>query len=235
MSLIRVAVYADAGTSADITPVLVALAKHPEVVVERIWSREIRDGKLETYDLVVFPGGSGGGEGKALGPEGRDKVREFVRRGRGYVGICAGAYLASCDYPWSLNLLNAKVLDKQHWARGNGMVSMALTPDGKGILGRTDDSLRIAYRQGPLLAPAGRKELPAYTELARYTSEVALKGAPKGVMPGTTAVAAGEFGKGRVVCFSPHPEKTKGLEDLLLKAIAWIRAATPPLAFAPRP
>ena len=38
---------------------------------------------------------------------------------------------------------------------------------------------------------------------------------------GSTAFAAGEFGKGRVFCFSPHPEKTPGLEVFLDRAIAW--------------
>ena len=217
----RVAVYVDKGTSASLPQVLTALAKQPNLIIERVMAHDIREGKLDGYDLVVFPGGSGGGEAKALEESGREKVRQFVRGGHGYIGICAGAYLASSDYSWSLNLLNAKVLDKQHWARGNGDVTIAFTPAGKALLGSKDEQVTIAYYQGPLLAPAGKKDLPAYTELARFTSEIAKKGAPKGVMPGTTAVAAGEFGKGRVVCFSPHPEKTKGLEVFLHNAIAW--------------
>lgn len=46
-------------------------------------------------------------------------------------------------------------------------------------------------------------------------------GAPTGVMIGTTAIALGEFGKGRVICFSPHPEKTPNLESTLLQGIYW--------------
>ncbi|MCY2986111.1 MAG: hypothetical protein NTY15_20975 [Planctomycetota bacterium] len=44
---------------------------------------------------------------------------------------------------------------------------------------------------------------------------------PTGVMIGTTAIAIGDFGEGRVVCFSPHPEKTPDLESILLQAIHW--------------
>ncbi|WP_394796263.1 BPL-N domain-containing protein [Armatimonas sp.] len=223
--LIRVAVYTDTGTSKDLSLVLKALAKYPELAVEQLKVKDIQAGRVAEFALVVFPGGTGGGEAKALGEDGREKIRQFVREGKGYIGICAGAYLASCDYPWSLSLLNAKVLDKQHWARGNGAVVIGLSGEGKKLLQRPDsDQVSIAYRQGPLLAPAGKPGLPPYTELARYIGEVALKGAPKGVMPGTTAIAAAEFGKGRVVCFSPHPEKTPGLEDFLRHAIAWIGA-----------
>ena len=222
---IRVAVYTDTGTSKDLSAVLKALAAFPELAVETLKVKDIQAGRLAEFALVVFPGGSGGGEGKALGADGRERVRQFVREGKGYIGICAGAYLASSDYPWSLNLLNAKVLDKQHWARGNGTVEIRLSDDGKTVLKRPESaSVMISYRQGPLLAPAGKPDLPPYKELATYVGEVALKGAPKGVMPGTTAIAAAEFGKGRVVCFSPHPEKTPGLEGFLRHAIAWIQS-----------
>ena len=43
-------------------------------------------------------------------------------------------------------------------------------------------------------------------------------------MQGQTAVAAAPFGKGRVVCFSPHAEKTDGQETLLHHALLWITA-----------
>ncbi len=36
---------------------------------------------------------------------------------------------------------------------------------------------------------------------------------------GTTAIAEGKFGDGRVICFSPHPELTKGLEHQIQLAI----------------
>ncbi len=50
---------------------------------------------------------------------------------------------------------------------------------------------------------------------------MAENGAPTGVMPGTTAIALGEFGKGRVIYFSPHPEKTPTLNSILLQGIHW--------------
>jgi|694.fasta_scaffold05579_2 hypothetical protein len=46
-------------------------------------------------------------------------------------------------------------------------------------------------------------------------------------MLGTTAIASGEFEKGKVICFSNHPEKSDGLGELLRHAVQWASPATP--------
>ena len=46
------------------------------------------------FDLVVFPGGGGSAEAAAIGPGGAAAVRAFVAAGKGYLGTCAGGYLA---------------------------------------------------------------------------------------------------------------------------------------------
>ena len=187
----------------------------------------IRTGGLHGFDLVVHPGGSGSRQGKALGEEGRERVRRFVRDGGGMLGICAGAYLASADYDWSLHLLDAKVLDRAHWARGGGTVELGLSPEGRRLLGVPDDTREVRYNQGPLLAPAGDPDLPDYRTLAVFNTEVHKEGVPGGVMPGTTAVAAGEFGGGRGVCFSPHPESDAGNWRMLRRAAFWAAGRDP--------
>lgn len=219
---LKVAVYTDAGATARGEKVLSVLATFPDLKVERFSAVDIRRGRLAGYDVLLHPGGSGGGQGKTLEEEGREKVREFVKGGGGYVGICAGVYLASCDYPWSLHILDAKGIDKAHWARGNGDVQVSLTAAGKSLLGAEADRQQIAYFQGPLLAPAGDPDVPDYEKLGTFESEIALRGAPTGVMIGTTAIASGSFGTGHVLCFSPHPEKTPGKEALLYQGIRWV-------------
>ena len=162
-----------------------------------------------------------------MGEEGRSQVRDFVKTGRGLVGICAGAYLASCDYEWSLHVLDAKVIDREHWNRGTGTVEIALSSLGRETLELAQDQTEIYYHQGPLLAPADDPAVPDYQPLATYVGEVAKNGAPTGVMPGTTAIALGKFGDGRVLCFSPHPEKTPQLGSILLQGIYWAAQGTP--------
>jgi glutamine amidotransferase-like uncharacterized protein len=224
--VLQVAVYQGPGASKSRQTVIEVLSTAPHVKVRSVSPDDIRAGELMGCDVLIQPGGSGSGQGKALGEEGRRKVREFVEGGGGYVGVCAGAYLATCNYDWSLGILDAKVVDSQHWARGFGTVDISLTSFGRELLGAKENQIQIYYHQGPLLAPAGKAEVPDYDGLAKFESEIAKNGAPKGVMPGCTAIAAGTYEKGRVLCFSPHPERTEGRQQLLVRAVEWAAGRT---------
>lgn len=235
---VRVAIYTDVGATArgvdDVTRCLAAL--EGRFVVTRVTAEQIRTGALDRADVLVQGGGGASKQAAALAPEGREKVRQFVERGGGYVGICAGAYLATTDYTWSLGVLNAKVLDRAHWNRGSGEVQLTLTPTGRERLGIARDAVACQYYQGPLLAPGGRDDLPAYESLATYASEIAKNGAPTGVMKGTTAIAVSSFGRGRVVAISPHPERSTGLDGVIRRSVAWAAGRElPPGEPAPKP
>lgn len=222
---LRVAVYQGAGTGRSATKLLTAIESgETPVRIRRISPEEIRTGELAEVDVLVHPGGSGGGQGRALGEEGRAAVRKFVNDGGGYLGICAGAYLATNDYEWSLDLIDAKVVDRKHWARGTGTVTLRLSQRGATFFADDDREMTVHYGQGPLLA---RREwddpdVPDYESLAIYDSEIAKKGAPQGVMVGTSAAVRSEYGRGRVFCFSPHPELTEGREHLIPIVVRWL-------------
>jgi len=219
---IAVGVYIDKGAGPSANDLLRALGKFDQVSVTKLTAEQIRSGGLVGLDILMHPGGSGGEQGRNLDEPGREKIRGFVRDGGGYIGICAGAYLASAHYPWSLNLLDAKVVDTQHWKRGVGTVDIELTPAGRELLRTPNPKFPIHYANGPLLAPAGRPEIEDYEETASFKTELAKNGAPEGVMIGTTAIARGRFGQGRVICFSPHPEMTAGLEVFVQDAIDYV-------------
>ncbi|WP_309714197.1 BPL-N domain-containing protein [Armatimonas sp.] len=225
-SPIRVAVFKGAGVGPSANDLMAALKSTggQKLEVIRITVEEIRAGKLAGVHVLVHPGGSGGGQGRALGEDGRKAVQDFVSRGGGYLGVCAGAYLATNDYPWSLNLIDAKVVDKQHWARGTGKVKIQLSEKGSELLQEKGRELDIHYAQGPLLArrEVDDPKVPNYESLATFSSEIAKKGAPSGVMQGTSAIVRSEYGTGRVLCFSPHPEMTVGLHHLIPLAISWL-------------
>jgi len=187
-----------------------------------VTAEQIRKGVLKDFDVVVQGGGGAHAQADELEPAGREAIREFVKAGGGYLGICAGAYLASSGSPVYLGILNARIVDSQHWARGRGDVELGFTPEGQKETGVPKPKETVMYHQGPLLAPAGRKDLPAYTEVARFDTEVAEKGAPHGVMQGTTALASSTFGKGRVFVISPHPEQTDGQEGMVRGALMWV-------------
>ena len=186
----------------------------------RIGPAEIQSGALRQHDVVIFSGGTGTGQATALSATGRERVREFVRSGGGYVGICAGAYLALDGFSWGLGILDGKTVSPK-WRRGAASLQVRLTSEGKKLFGPGDDGvLAIRYHNGPVFKPANDSLRPFRT-LAVFEEEVAQDDAPKGVMVGTPAIAAGMFGKGRVCVFSPHPEQTQGLERLVLDAVRW--------------
>ena len=225
---LRVAIYTDGGSSdkgfVNVSHCLSLAAD--QFKYSAITAAEIRAGKLKDFDVLVQPGGSGSGQAKALEPEGCAAIKTFVKGGGGYVGICAGAYLASSDYTWSLHILNAKVLDRAHWARGYGPVQMRLSSDAMNRFAVDKEVVTVDYHQGPLLAPGSDADLPAYQPLATFDTEIAKNGAPKGIMKGSTAIASGIFGAGHVICISPHPERSEGLDGLVRRAVAWCSASS---------
>lgn len=221
---IQVAVFEGPGVGKSVNDLLKALnTSEDRMVVQRVTANQIKDGILTEFDVLIHPGGSGSGQGKALGDKGRRMVRAFVDGGGGFLGICAGSYLATNQYSWSLNLIDAKVVDRLHWARGNGIVELKLSPIGRSFFGYHDE-VDIHYGQGPLLA---RREwddplVPDYQSLACFNTEIAENGAPEGIMVGTSAIVRARYGAGSVFCFSPHPELTGGCEFMIGNAVRWL-------------
>ena len=235
-ALLRVAVYDGSdGTASGPIALQRILTPAAGFTMERLRPEEVRSERLRTFDVLILPGGSGSQQARRLGSEGCEAICDFVRDGGGYVGICAGSYLASSDYDWSLHLLNAKVLDRAHWARGNGEVRIALTTAGRQTLTEPAEELPVRYGQGPLLAHGTRDDLPEYEELATFVTEVHKEGVPGGVMPGTTAIARAPYGAGRVICFSPHPETAGGPNHLIAAGVRWAGGDRQAPVVAPRP
>jgi len=219
---IRAALYDAGGVGTKGPPALEAdLAKMDGVVVRRVGVAELRAGALRQFDVLIVPGGSGSKQAAALGTDGCSAIVDFVRAGGGYMGFCAGAYLASNNYSWSLKIIDARVIDRKHWKRGTGQVKIELTAEGRHLLADRAGLIDIRYANGPLLAPDEDPDIVDFQSLAHFRTEINKNDAPEGVMKDTPAIIAGRFGKGRVFCSSPHPEYTDGLEPLIHKAIRW--------------
>ena len=118
-------------------------------------------------------------------------------------------------------------MDRKHWARGTGQVWLKLSATGKRALEDRADLARVYYGQGPLLAPGGYAQLPPYESLAKYSTAIARHGARPETMIGTTAIARGTFGHGRVICFSPHPEATGGPNNFIRVGVRWAASGRP--------
>ena len=146
-----------------------------------ITPEDIRGGALTNYDVVIFAGGSGSKQAEALNEQGRTAVRGFVEKGGVFVGICAGAYLATSGYSWSLGLINARTVSPK-WRRGVGDVQVEFTKEGCGILGQKPGRVDIRYANGPIVQPAGKEDLPTYNTLAFFRTELAENDTPAGII-----------------------------------------------------
>lgn len=175
---------------------------------------------IRRFDVVVFSGGSGSKQGNAIGEAGRANVRDFVRNGGGYLGVCAGAYLACSNFEWSLGILDARTVSTK-WRRGRGFLDLQLDPAGREIFGPVSGAFKVRYNNGPVIKPMGRDDIPDYAPVATYLTELAENGTPAGIQIGSPAQAIGTYGKGRVFISSPHPENTPGLENMIPRALLW--------------
>jgi predicted deacylase len=229
-SAIRIALYKGPGTGgAGPVNLMKRLDDGDETTITEVTPEQIGAGVLTNYDVAIFAGGSGSKQAEALGEAGRAAVQEFVGHGGGYIGICAGAYLATSGYSWSLKLINAKTVSPK-WRRGRGDVKLELTHAGKAILGERQGQFDVRYANGPIIQPADQTNLPPFTTLAWFRSELAENDTPAGVMVNSPAIFAAAYQRGLVVCVSPHPEQTAGLEDFIPQAVKWVVGKAKPEA-----
>lgn len=220
---IRAALYCDEGVAIrGIEAVIRTVGMHPEIELTPVTATEIREGVLDSFAVLVITGGRSHGEAIGLLEAGEEQIRSFVASGGGYLGICAGAHLATVAHDWTVGLINAKKVIEGEWRRGSGMVDLELTPEGRQILGETKESVTCRYHNGIIFRPGERTDLPPYTVAAYFRSEVSENGTTPGAMRNTPAAAYAQYKQGKVFIFSPHPEDTPGLEGFIPRAISWL-------------
>jgi putative intracellular protease/amidase len=227
-SPVRVALYLAPGVGMDAHVATLAAFRAARNVVPTVVSPEqVRSGGLAGQHVVVFTGGRGGVQGEALGEDGRRIVREFVAGGGGYIGVCAGAYLAlqGPDEFHKLAIVAGRNLSGDAWQRG------VITAEVQEVGG--ERVLRLFYANGPVVEAIPHPVLPRYMPLALFRSDAYLPahGTRSGEMPGTPAILAAAYGRGRIILFSPNPvlanEGEAAVPELMLQAVRWVSTPGP--------
>lgn len=95
---------------------------------------------LARFGVLIFPGGSGGTEASSLTSQTHARLRAAVQvRGVGYIGFCAGAFIASAPAPavggdvsYGLGVVEGPILDYYYLENQGTSVAMTLAsfPDG---------------------------------------------------------------------------------------------------------
>jgi hypothetical protein len=203
---LRVGLFAGDGAGEEyVVAIANVLAGDPRFTVRKFWDGSVN---FWDFDVTVFPGGVGSTEWNALGADGQEHLKTVVNGGRGYVGICAGFYMA---LPGEAGFFDADIY--WPWARGEAWLEVDV-PNGNGVLSTTG-SHWLRYVNGPVIYPLSN---PArFTVLATFGTSV---GEGIETMVGKPAVVGAKVGDGRAVAFSPHPELS-GVGDMLKDALVW--------------
>ncbi|MBA7644272.1 hypothetical protein ES703_52014 [subsurface metagenome] len=232
----KVAIDINTEDQLDFLPQVVRMVEKAGLKAIVLSAEDILNGELFNYDILLEPGGMGGFYGLRQYEAFNDAVRYFVANGGGYMGICAGAYVAGLRMtpflysycPRTLGLIDAKIIsppfiryisEYQEAAGERVSVTCKITDEPHPIVTPNEGQvIDIVYSAGPLIRELG----PDVTPLLTYVDGI--------MTPGDVALCCSVFGKGRVVICSPHPETPWG-EDLVnggcqewlyLNMISWV-------------
>ena len=221
---LKVGYYVDNGSRSNgVYQWLQLLSYSPQLDLTLLMAEDIRAGKLDELDLLVIPGGSSESQVKALGAEGKKKVQDFVRNGGAYVGICAGFH-CTLDRDERLQLMPYKYLKGAGGAAAK--LAMDLSEKGGKILGVRPGRYYVRYSLGPISKPASWDKGNAET-LGVYKGTVSPNGRPGGNFFDAPAVIYGNYGKGKIVATSFHPEAHINNHDMamgLIYAVTGVKA-----------
>ena len=201
---LKVALYVDDGSAGNGVFHCIRLIAHsPQLALYGITGAGVREGKLAGMDLLMLPGGYSKRQYKSLYEEGAEKVREFIRAGGAYFGICAGCTCTLND-PDRLKLLPFHL--KPHAGGTTALITVEFSEAGAKALDLAPGQYKVRYSGGPIPLPGEEIADGSGELLAVYKNTVSKVGVPEGNFFNEGAVLRGTLGKGKVVATSFHPE-----------------------------
>ena len=160
----------------------------------RVEKSALAGSKLSNYSALVIPGGYTLELLENLNERIRQSIRSFVQEGGGYVGVCMGAYLAG-----ELGLVRSKMIR----VAGEYDIELEITNPQHPVMRGYTGSVKMNYQNGPEMIVEGSE-----ADLANFPN-------------GRAAIAVSSFGSGRVVIFSPHPERSRSNWKMIMNALEY--------------
>lgn len=133
---------------------------------------------LDNYDVYIFPGGTGGGQAKALGVEGGAQLTAAVRGGRDSSPSApegTSSRRAGAPRP---RPSNSSTPSSRTTTTGPAARASSTSPSSPTATLTLPAPCRS--KNGPIFVPAGRSDIPGYTPLVKYVTDMAEKDAPRG-------------------------------------------------------
>jgi hypothetical protein len=158
---------------------------------------------LSKYDVLVMPGGD-----YQIYLENNDinsgDIKKFLSSGKGFLGICAGAYAGTVNYGWGF-----APHTYAKYVNFDGTQQVTVTPYGSNILNYSSVQ-NFEEENGP-----GIYRSILSDSIAKFTSNGTIYG-------NYSAIMDDNYGNGRVILSSPHIEKTNGKPELLIHSLLWV-------------
>ncbi|CAF1141409.1 unnamed protein product [Adineta steineri] len=153
------------------------------------------------YDVIIVPGGIAALYQKHLGEEGIASIRDFVANGGGYLGLCAGAYLASTNDITGTKNIGIGLLPVRYSLYGssaNIRANVTLNDANTNVIFTTSYHNGAVYQFDQLSTNV--------TVLATITDTDSSNSKFHEFLVNKATIIAGMFGKGHVVLCGPHIE-----------------------------
>lgn len=147
---------------------------------------KVNEQTLKEFDIYIQPGGGQDISGSygTIGDRGAKVIRQFVKSGKGFIGICMGAYLADKDWIGLINTpLDSEVGRPGSPAFDEGDYTLQVTWNNK--------KEPFYYQDGPYFNNTTSSK--GFQAIAYYEN-------------GDIAIASYKYGKGNVILSGPHPE-----------------------------
>ena len=197
-----IALYSDQGADKDCIRATQEMLEWFGYTVELIKADYINEVGLDSFRMLCVPGGNMYQYSLDISLEGKEKIRDFIRGGGSYIGICAGAYFTGEKVFWRGQRLPMTPLGIFPGTAKGPVDEIVSFPDQEVVkvnivdfkhpITRTEpDSIWILYYWGPIFIPNKDAEVNI---LARHNRG------------DYSAMVAFNYGRGRVFIIGPHPE-----------------------------
>jgi len=229
-----IALYSDEGTWEESVQAAEKMFQWMGYAVTLVNANYINDKGLDNFSILCVPGGNMYQYSQDISSTGMENIKNFIRNGGGYFGICGGVYFAAEKVVWQGNKLPMTPLGIfPGTAEGPineivpypnyTMCKVNIVDSVHPITRSEPDSALMLYYWGPILLPTKDANV---TILGNYG---------RGNQP---TMLAFEYGVGRVFLIGTHPEIEEDSErdgvafadelddqgsdwDLMRKAVLW--------------
>ena len=173
--------------------------------VFRINAKMVGEGMLDQTDVLVVPGGKATVMLRNMGADVRRRIAAFVRNGGGFIGTCAGCYVATGPIRGHRDRLG--LIPFTSGAYGGGVdMPVEFTQEAQKLCGLKAKIQPIAFHGGPVLDRARPVKDTDVRVIAYYRPNFGPK-SRFARMANRPAIVAGRCGKGHVFASAVHPEK----------------------------